>query len=330
MRNIQDYRIIYSAVLDALDANGKTRAELIRSAIAPFSLTDAELADTKTNGRLNTLRSISGTVINEMVKRGIISLNDNSLYTRVKEKPVALRLERCEEQILKLLHEGAKTKAELKNTLVKLFGTDDTKDLRDDNLLSSYVGEVLKSFLAERLIEFDGAKYSLKPQRSVEIKDRRELALLKADFLTKIHDKGGEFFENYFMNLLEKYLIRSGKTVTESFVTGGSADGGIDGIAKTVDSLGFRETVMVQTKNRHDITSETEVRGFYGAVSAARGSRGIYAITSKFHPMAKKFLDALDDCVGIDGEKLFSMAADTSYGIRREGGVLTIDESIFD
>ena len=132
------------------------------------------------------------------------------------------------------------------------------------------------------------------------------------------------------MNLLERYLIRCGKIVNESYVTGGSADGGIDGIAKTVDSLGFKETIMVQTKNRNDIAVETDIRAFYGAVCAAQGSRGIYAITSGFHPGARAFLDSIDNCVGVDGEKIFSMAVDVSYGILREDGKLVIDRSIFE
>lgn len=329
MRNLQEYRIIYGRVLDALELGAKTRAELIGEAVNAFSLSASELSDNRTNGRLNIIRSMAGTVINEMVKRGIIAL-ENDLYSSRDEKPVALRLERCEEQILKLLQDGEKTRTDIKSALVKYFKTDKTETLKDDNQLSTYIGQVLKRFVSEGLIAFDGAKYSIKPQRSAEIKNIREISELKADFLSLIHERGGEFFESYFMNLLEKYLIRSGKVVTESYVTGGSADGGIDGIAKTVDSLGFRETIMIQTKNRHDITSETDIRGFYGAVCAAQGSRGIYAITSKFHPMAEKFLSSIDNCVGIDGEKLFSMATDTSYGIRRDGTRLVIDESVFD
>ena len=101
--------------------------------------------------------------------------------------------------------------------------------------------------------------------------------------------------------------------------------GVICGVMKTEDELGFKETTMVHTKNRLDIASETDLRGFYGAVCAAQGSRGIYAITSDFHPMAKKLLDSRDNCVGVNGDKLFTMAADCEYGIRRENGRLTID-----
>ena len=122
--------------------------------------------------------------------------------------------------------------------------------------------------------------------------------------------------------------MRMGKTVLEASVTGGSYDGGIDGIVKTRDTLGFVETIMIQTKNRNEIINETTLRGFYGAVIAKSGTRGIFATISDFHPMAKSFLDSIDDCVGVNGEKLFTMATDTSYGIIREGGKLKIDKEI--
>ena len=36
--------------------------------------------------------------------------------------------------------------------------------------------------------------------------------------------------------------------------------------------------------------------------------------------MAKKLLDSIDNCVGINGDKLFTMAADCGYGIKRADG----------
>ena len=330
MKNIQDYRKIYNAILDALDEAPLERSQLISKTIDSFGLTKKELADTGTNGRRNILRSMCGTVINEMHNRSIISRDADLRYRKNTEKPIAIKLEECEEAIFALLHERPHSRLEIKERLVDIFGTDETVSAKDDNKLFTYIGQILKHITAEGLVDYDGALYRLATARSAEIKDRQEILRLKGEFLSKIHARGGEFFEHYFMNLLAKYFIRCGKTVTESYVTGGSADGGIDGIAKTVDALGFKETIMVQTKNRNSITNETDVRGFYGAVCAAQGSRGIYAITSDFHPGAKAFLDSIDNCVGVNGEKLFTMAADTSYGLIRKNGVLTIDTEVFE
>jgi hypothetical protein len=298
--------------------------------IGTFELSAEELSDKTTNGRQNVLRSLAGSVINDMHARGIISRDENYLYHKNTEKPVAIRMERCEEEILSLLQARSMTRAELRDSLVDFFGTDETATVSDDNKLFTMMGQILKRLVSEKMLNYDGSLYSIALARSAELRSRQDVLSLKADFLTLIHSKGGEFFEHFFMNLLEKYLIRCGKIVSESYVTGGSADGGIDGIAKTVDSLGFKETIMVQTKNRNDIAVETDIRAFYGAVCAAQGSRGIYAITSGFHPVAKTFLDSIDNCVGVDGDKIFAMAVDASYGIIREDGKLKIDMSLFE
>ena len=330
MKNDQEYRRIYKSILDALEKAPLERSRLINAAINDFNLTKAELADKSTNSKLNVLRSIAGTVINDMHNRSIISRDKNSLYHKNTDKPVAIKLERCEKEILNLLHKSPKTRNEIRDSLVSFFGTDKTSTAKDDNQLFTFIGQILKRLVDEKMLEFDGSRYRILPARAAELKNRKEVLSLKADFLALLHSKGGEFFEHYFMNLLEKYLIRCGKTVTESYVTGGSADGGIDGIAKTIDSLGFRETIMVQTKNRNDIAVETDIRGFYGAVCAAQGSRGIYAISSDFHPVAKEFLDSIDNCVGVNGDKIFAMATDTSYGIIRDGTKLMIDKDVFE
>ncbi|MBE6645549.1 MAG: restriction endonuclease [Ruminococcaceae bacterium] len=330
MKNIQDYRKIYVSILDMLEKSPADRQTLIKGAIDTFELSKKELSDNRTNGRLNVLRSMCGTVINEMHNRAIISRDANFLYHKKTEKPIAIRMERCEEEILRMLRESPKTRAEIKDSLVQFFGTDSTPTPSDDNKLFTFMGQILKALVNEGLIEFDGSIYRILPAKAAKVKSREEILTLKADFLSLIHSKGGEFFEHYFMNLLSKYLIRSGKTVIESYVTGGSADGGIDGIAKTVDSLGFKETIMVQTKNRIEVTVETDIRAFYGAVCAAQGSRGIFATTSDFHPMAKKLLESIDNCVGINGDKIFTMAADSAYGLKRVGKRLIIDAEVFE
>ena len=85
---------------------------------------------------------------------------------------------------------------------------------------------------------------------------------------------------------------------------------------------------MVQMKNRIEVTNETTVRGFYGAVCAYRGTRGIFATTSDFHSSAKSFLDGIDNCVGVNGGKIFEMAKECGYGIRLRHGRYTIDNKV--
>ena len=328
LANIQEYRNIYRYVLDALEKGKLSRRELIYAVIDSFMLSDSERRDDSVNGRFNTLRSLAGTVINDMEAKNIIKRDSSGLYSRVEEKFIAIRIEECEHEILEILKYTPKSKQQIKDELVSFFQTDSTPTTRDDNKLLTYMGQILKRLISENVLSFDGSVYSTLPEKSAYIKNKKDILSLKADFLSRIHSRGGEFFEHYFMNLLARYLAAKGKTVIESHVTGGSADGGIDGIAKTVDCLGFRETIMVQTKNRIDISNETDIRGFYGAVCAQQGSRGIFATTSDFHPMAEKFLNSIDNCVGVNGNKLFEMATEAEYGIKRTSGRLAIDREI--
>ncbi len=323
-----EYSKIFRLIISSLEKEKKSRRELIEAVIDGYGLSEEELSNNSLGSHRSIIRSRAGTVISDMEKKGLIGKKDDGLYRKTEENVIVIRVEQCEEEILNLVKETPRTRAEIRDALIGFFRTDSTSSSKDDNRLFTYIGQVLKKMTRDGLFLFDGAKYSISPDREASIKDHAEVLKLKREFLTKLHSKGGEFFEYYFLNLLTKYLTRTGKTVTESYVTGGSDDGGIDGIVKTVDSLGFREHIMVQMKNRLDVTKETDIRGFYGAVCARQGSRGIFATTSDFHPMATKLLDSIDNCVGINGDKIFSMACDTSYGIKRNGNRLIIDSEI--
>ena len=319
---------IYRTVVDLLEKAPLPRQRLIEKCIGGLGLTKEEMSDRSVGSVQNNLRSRVGTVINEMHARALIGIDNSGRYYLVSARPVIIRIEQCESEILKALTKKSLTKSELRDILKGIFGTDKTATTRDDDTLSTYMGQILKKLTADGVITFDGSEYMLSPRLTASADNISAILDLKTDFLSRLHAKGGEFFENYFMTLLKKYMIKHGKKVLECFVTGGSEDGGIDGIITTEDSLGFRETTMVQTKNRIDIPSETEMRGFYGAVCANRGTRGIYATTSDFHSGAVRFMDSLDDLVGINGDRIFAMAIECSYGIKKHDGELEIDQKI--
>lgn len=319
---------IYKILTETLDRSPYSRKALISKCTEALGLSREELLDRRTNSQQNILRSKIGTVINEMHACGLLSLDGQGRYSLITEKPVAVRIEKCESEIVKALSERPMSKAVLREHIKRALGADKTPSTKDDDKVFAYVGQLLKRLTAEGALTSDGMLYSLSPKFVAHADDINAMLSLKSDFLARIHRRGGEFFENYFMALIEKYVAKHGKQVIECYVTGGSEDGGIDGVLKTRDALGFRETVMVQTKNRVEITSETDVRGFYGAVCAKQGSRGIYAITSDFHPVAKKFLDDLDNCVGVNGDRLFTMALECSYGIKKTADGLLVDERI--
>jgi restriction endonuclease Mrr len=221
------------------------------------------------------------------------------------------------------------TKGEIRNKLKAVFGTDKTATVKDDDILYTFMGQTLKKLTSIGIIYSKDGKYYLSEHALAKANDINEIMTLRADFISTLHSRGGEFFEKYFMELLSQYLKKRGYEVLECYVNGGSDDGGIDGVIKTKDALGFKETTMVQTKNRNDIVSETAVRGFYGAVCASRGTRGIFACVSDFHSSAQKFLDGLDDCIGVNGTVLFKMACECLYGIKKTKDGLSVDQRIF-
>ena len=319
---------IYKLIVDELDRTPSTRKTLISKCIDSLGLSREALADKSTNSDQNIMRSRIGTVINEMHACGVLSLDDGGLYRLVPEKPIAVRIEKCESEIVKTLAKQPMSKATLREHIKAALGANKTPSTRDDDKIFTYVGQLLKRLSSDGIITSDGMLYSLSPRLVAKADDINAMLSLKSDFISKIHARGGEFFENYFMALIAKYVAKHGKTVLDSYVVGGAEDGGIDGILKTSDALGFRETIMVQTKNRVEITTEIDVRGFYGAVCAKQGSRGIYAITSDFHSGAAKFLGDIDNCVGVNGDKLFSMALECHYGIKKSGDGLIVDDKV--
>ena len=322
---MKDRKKIFNALLLILGERAATRRELLDQVVAQLS-GEATSEPTAVGPKTN-LRAGVGEVINEMESGGIISLYEGK-YSLTSSKPVILRAEKCEKAILELLRNGGMSKQRIRASLVKRFGTDKTITTRDDQILFSYIGQILKKLTDRGVLQIRDSTYSISPEKAARIDDIGEVLALKGDFLARVHSRGGEFFEHYFMSLLSKFLEKHGKTVVECYATGGSADGGVDGIATTVDALGFRETIMVQVKNRLEITNETTVRGFWGAVCAQAGTRGIFATSSDFHPGAKKFLDGIDNCVGVNGDTLFKMACECRYGIKMHGGKLVLDTKI--
>lgn len=315
------HKRIYNVIIEEIERGAGRRCELIDRAVARL------VGEGCTHEERSLVRGEVGAMLNEMEENGVISAVTDS-YALNTSRPIALRAENCEREIITLLRGGAMTKATIRDRLEKFFGTDKTATLRDDQTLYSLIGQVLKRLTTLGVIVLSEGKYSIAPEKAARVDDISALLSLKADFITRLHSKGGEFFEHYIMTLLAKYMAKHGKTVLDCRTLGGAQDGGIDGIMKTVDGLGFRETVMVQAKNRIELTNETVVRGFYGAVCAAQGSRGVFATTSDFHPSAHAFLESIDNCVGVNGEKIFMMAIECQYGTRRRGGKYYIDTKI--
>ena len=326
--NQREFRQLEKLLIDAMAAKAMTKKQAIEAALSLCSLSAEEMRDVSTNGKRNILKSKLGEVFASLTDRGIFSAGDGGIYTMVKTRPVIVHEEKCELLLLAALKDGAKTKKDLHKILTDAFGTARTATQKDDSQLNAVLSALLSRLTKSGMLILSGAAYSLCQKCKAAPTDLVELAKLRSQYLSMLHAKGGEFFEHYFMNLLEKYVTLHSKTVLKNTTVGGSEDGGIDGILITKDCLGFEEKILVQTKNRRMTFAEKEIRGFYGALRAAGGSRGIFATTGAFHDGAIRFLGSLPDLIGIDGYRLFEIAKETLYGIKRCGGKLAVDDKV--
>ena len=321
--NSNAHKRIYKTVLEVLDGHSLKHAELIEKAVSLLYGIDSN----GQVGEFTEIRGLIGAVISEMRYDGVI-IYDKGIYSLGVDGAIPMRMQRCEKEIFALLSKAPCTKAQIRAHLREVFKTATTASDADDRMLYDYMGQILRRLIDMCYVSVDNGIYSLKDEIKASSGDIYEMIELKTTFLARIHRKGGEFFEHYIMTLLKMIEESHGKTVTECRVTGGSADGGVDGIMKTVDHLGFRETILVQAKNRTDLSAETKVRAFLGSVYAEGGAKGIYATTSDFHPGAKILLSGIENCVGINGDDIFNLACEVLYGVKKKSGKLVIDNKI--
>ena len=312
------------------------RKQLIEAGIAALGMERGADADLSPGAPLTMMKSRLGMVLTGLIHAGSIR-EDEAGYLQLERAqdiefaPAAIRA-----FIIRTLEErGLLGKQELYRLAEIHFGTDRTATKQDDNALRSVMGRCLVEMEKERAVVKTTRGY--RPGAPGDypatelggyLRQAAEGGDLKRCFLEAIHTKGGEWFESYCVRLLRAYYLSEGKLVDEGFVTGGSDDGGIDGVIHTTDDLGYRETVLMQMKNRHAVMTAKDVREFYGAVCAENGSRGIFITLSSFHPEAQKLLDKVDNLTGVNGDKLFEIARRCKLGLLEKNGRLCIDEAL--
>jgi restriction endonuclease Mrr len=183
-------------------------------------------------------------------------------------------------------------------------------------------------------------------RRLPERTQKRELTeeeKLKVEFLKKLRSLGGSYFEYYSVYLLERYCMKNGRRLEGLKISGGDADGGIDGEISLTDRMGFKEVIYIQAKNwdpsKGDpdkwVVGETLLQQFVGAVTCRqaregkRKCRGIFVTTSRFTEGAKEILNSLSaDFVGYDGDDVFEAAKECLFGIVEKNGKLCLDEKL--
>ena len=311
------------------EVGSAARNDILDGVMARLGLTERQMQDHNPSGTYHTLRSYVGGLVDTLAADGSL-LIVNHLYSLASGETVTVKTWQCEEAVKAFLAGGKYQKYQVFEAIDRHFGVDVTPSKQDNTVLHSMVGNALSTLVKRGEVTVDDDGYALVKKEKITWDQPMEREVFKRAFLSRIHSMGGPFFEHFVCNLLEKYYSVTGRTVLVCEVTGGSSDGGIDVVVDTRDGLGFCDHVLVQAKCRDKIhVTEKEVREFYGAQNALEGSRGIYITTSTFHEGAQRLLDSLDNCVGVDGDKLFVLAERAAYGLVKGKNGYSFDETVF-
>ena len=152
------------------------------------------------------------------------------------------------------------------------------------------------------------------PEVVIEKNYEKHLDRLKEELLQNIMDNSPEFFEELVLDLLVK--MGYGRSGEDSEHTGGSGDGGIDGII-IEDPLGL-DAVYVQAKQwDKGNVGRPDIDKFTGALIRTGASKGVFATTSGFTEGAQA---AANEAAGpkivlIDGKKLVQLMIDHDVGV---------------
>ena len=326
-----------AALVAQVSRGGLRRKTLLEGALNALGMSEEDLNDNRLDSEAVQRKVALGELLTELIHSGQLVEDALGYILPGAENTVWFDADEVRRYISDQISRYAPLgKRQLFTKAEQYFGTNRTADQADDNALHSIIGTILNKLIREGHIRKTQRGYC--PVGSDDypatelggwLKRAAAGENVKTCFLEAVHTKGGEWFESYCVRLMTAYYSHVGKVVSESYVTGGSNDGGIDGIIRTTDDLGYRETILMQMKNRHAVMNPKDLREFYGAVCAENGSRGIFITLSSFHIEAQRFIDKLDNLSGIDGSRLFAIAEKCGLGLTKRNGKTVIDDAFF-
>lgn len=309
------------------------RKALLEQCAAQMDFTPQELQDQSLSSPVVRFKSRMGALLTRMIHTGDIVESESGFLTTDRTPGALLERDRAEDFVLNCLRNGQPwQRHQIFNQADRVF---QPRKKQEEGDLHSVLGQAIQRLHRERRIRETPEGYMLPVSQYPHtelgywLQEAKNGANLCECFLHAIHTQGGEWFEAFAVRLLTKFYQQAGRTVTNAYVTGGSNDGGLDGVIELTEWMGFRENILMQMKNRYATISPKDVREFYGAVCIARGSRGIFVTISDFHPEAIKLLEQVDNLIGLDGTRLFEIAKRCGYGVIHKNGIYMLDEAVF-
>ncbi len=157
-------------------------------------------------------------------------------------------------------------------------------------------------------------------------------AILAADLLDRIVAQPPIFLEKIALDLLARMGFGGKETLLEH--TGGTGDGGLDGIIRQ-DALGL-DLIGLQAKRYgkdKQPVQRPEIQAFVGALQGKQASRGVFVTTGRFSSGARRFAETVPVRLRlIDGKELTRLMVRYNVGIqvRETFEIKQIDEETFE
>lgn len=132
------------------------------------------------------------------------------------------------------------------------------------------------------------------------------------DLLELIGQATPEFFEGLVLDLL--HAVGYGVSRADLQTTGGSGDGGIDGII-SLDKLGL-DKVYVQAKRWQGTVGRPIIQAFFGALAGQRATKGVFITTSDFSQEAIRYAGSVSgSLVLVNGNRLARLMIEHGVGV---------------
>ncbi len=169
------------------------------------------------------------------------------------------------------------------------------------------------------------------PEERIQQNHREHLSYVKSQLLDSIKNSDPAFFERLVVKLLSK-MGYGWDEVLAGRVTGGSGDGGIDGIISE-DKLEL-ENIYIQAKRKQDRpVSVEEVRGFAGAMAAKGATKGVFFTPTTYSKDARTYVNEVKSLSIklVDGNKLCELLIEHNLGVNlvKNLPIFEIDRNYF-
>ena len=145
--------------------------------------------------------------------------------------------------------------------------------------------------------------------------------------MQQLKSESASFFEHVVIDLLIAMGYGGGRSEMVE-VTGGTGDGGIDGIIRE-DALGLDEIYIQAKKYTESNIGADELRKFAGALDTKRTNKGVFVTTSDFTKSTREYVENNSkQIVLIDGAYLSKLMVQYNIGVRERKHMIikTLDQ----